>query len=108
MLAGKTFLLEFLQIDCGVLQNIARLAQRLFASLTHQQCRLQLLLGRFIFAARQIGAQLDQILLELRQRIINLLSVVLQIGDFFRAGFGKKARLLQRMLGLLRPAVLLA
>ena len=44
----------------------------------------------------------------MRQRIGDLLDVVLQIGDFFRAGLGKEARFLQGMLRLLRPTALLA
>jgi len=45
-----------LQIDRGVFQNVARIAQGLLASLAHQQGCLQLLLGRIILADRQVGA----------------------------------------------------
>ena len=49
-----------------------------------------------------------QVLLELRQRIGDLLDVVLQVGDLLGAGLGKEARFLQGVLGVLRAAALLA
>ena len=106
--AGQPLLLQLLQIDRGVFQDVARLAQRLLASLAHQQGRLQLLLRRIILADRQVCTQLGQVLLELHQGIGDLLNVVLQVGDLLGAGLGKETRFLQGMLRVLRAAALLA
>ena len=63
--ACKPLLFESLQVDHGIFQNVARFRQRLLARLAHQQGQLSLLLGKIILVDRQVGAQLDQVLLEL-------------------------------------------